>query len=281
VDLQPHPAATIFPEMSEPDFASLKEDISEHGQRDPVIVFQNQILDGRNRYRACQELGIEAKTEEFVGDDPVAFVVSKNLKRRHLNESQRASVAARLANLRDGQRADYALQSAGESPDGAGSSIELPAPVTQDAAAELLNVSVASVKRAAAVQKNGVPELSNAMARGDVSVAAAAEVAALPAEEQQKIVDEGSVAVKRAASSIRRKHSPANDTKGNHDAVEPDARDLIREVRGFKERLDTMPELGAMVTRLDYVTRVWFCDDLERLARGLAGLAEKIRYGNA
>ena len=38
----------------------------------------------------------------FVGDDPVAFVVSANLRRRHMDENQRAMVAAKLANLPHG-----------------------------------------------------------------------------------------------------------------------------------------------------------------------------------
>ncbi|HMF11448.1 MAG TPA: ParB N-terminal domain-containing protein [Gemmataceae bacterium] len=158
MDLQPHPAATIFPEMSESDFAALKDDIKEHGQRDPVIVFQNQILDGRHRYRACRELGIEARTEEFIGDDPVAFVVSKNLKRRHLDESQRALVAARLANLPKGRPTEN-------------SSID-PLSVSQPLAAKTLNVSVPSVKRAAVVLNHGVPELTASVEQGDVSVRA-------------------------------------------------------------------------------------------------------------
>ena len=265
-DLQPHPAATVFPEMSEKEFADLKEDIRLHGQRDPLTVFQGQILDGRNRYRACRELGIEAKTEEFIGDDPVAFVVSKNLKRRHLDESQRALVAARLANLPKGRPAEN-------------SSID-PLSISQPAAAKKLNVSVPSVKRAAVVLNSGIPELTSSVEQGDVSVAAAVEIASLPAAEQKKIVDEGAVAVKRAASIIRGKRSTPNATEGEHEVNESDARDLLREVRGFKERLDAMPELGAMVSRFDYVTRVWFCDDLERLARGLADLAYKIRHGD-
>ena len=110
VDLQTHPAAELFPEMTGLPLEELKEDISQHGQREPITLLDGKILDGRNRYRACRELGIEPRFDNFPGGDPVAYVISKNLKRRHLNEAQRASLAAKLENLTHGQRADYARQ---------------------------------------------------------------------------------------------------------------------------------------------------------------------------
>lgn len=82
----------------------LADDIAEHGLRQPIILLDGQILDGRNRYEASVMAGVEPRVETFNGDDPLTYVVSANLKRRHLDESQRAMVAARLATLHDGQR---------------------------------------------------------------------------------------------------------------------------------------------------------------------------------
>ena len=96
--LQPHPAAELFPLMSGADFAGLVDDIRVNGLREPIIVYRDQILDGRNRYRACRQLGLEPQTALWDGvGTPEAFVVSMNLHRRHLNESQRAMIAAKLA----------------------------------------------------------------------------------------------------------------------------------------------------------------------------------------
>ncbi|MGH9932950.1 MAG: ParB N-terminal domain-containing protein, partial [Pyrinomonadaceae bacterium] len=95
--MKPHAISGIFPEMAGEDFAALKADIAAHGQQEAIVVFDGQILDGRNRFRACKELGIEPKRRNWVnGKSPVDFVVSVNLHRRHLTSSQRAMVALEI-----------------------------------------------------------------------------------------------------------------------------------------------------------------------------------------
>jgi hypothetical protein len=89
---QQHPLSAAFPAMSDEDFAVLKEDIKAHGQREPIIVHEGMVLDGWHRFRACTELGIEPLKFTFsTADDPVSFVLSHNLHRRHLTPSQRAA----------------------------------------------------------------------------------------------------------------------------------------------------------------------------------------------
>jgi len=106
----------------------LVADIAEHGLREPIWLHEGQIIDGRNRYRACIEARREPEFRAYEGEHLVPFVVSLNLHRRHLNESQRAMVAGKLANLPDGVRVDR--------------SANLPtSPMSQPEAAELLNVS--------------------------------------------------------------------------------------------------------------------------------------------
>ena len=94
-----HEIADLFPLMDGVEFQLLCEDIKKEGLNHSVILLNNEILDGRNRYRACVEVGIEPRYEEFKGDDPLAFVLSENLHRRHLTASQRAALAAEVANM--------------------------------------------------------------------------------------------------------------------------------------------------------------------------------------
>jgi N6-adenosine-specific RNA methylase IME4/ParB-like chromosome segregation protein Spo0J len=187
---QIHPAAEIFPLMDERALSDLCADIAEHGLREPIWLHADgSIIDGRNRWLACQRLGIDPQFRTWDGDGSlVSFVVSLNLHRRHLDESQRAIVAARIATLEHG--------------DNQHRSIDLPS-VSQSDAAELLNVSVPSLKRAKQVIDRGAPELVQAVERGDVAVSTAADIADLELEEQREVVARGEKEILQAAKQIR------------------------------------------------------------------------------
>jgi N6-adenosine-specific RNA methylase IME4 len=186
-DLKFHPLADIFPLIEGAEFSDLVADIRTHGLHEPVVLFEGKILDGRNRYRACVEAGTECRFETYQGKDPVGYVVSLNLRRRHLNESQRAMVAAKLATMKQGARTD--LSPIGEK--------------SQADAAMLLNVGKRSVERAAEVRESGAPELVRAVERGDVSVSAAADVATMPLDEQREVVARGEREILQKAQEIR------------------------------------------------------------------------------
>jgi ParB-like chromosome segregation protein Spo0J len=92
-----HPLAENLPLMSDQEFEALKEDIRAHGQKVPILIFEGKLLDGRNRYRACLELGVEPLTEPFKGTTEEAEMrsFSNNMMRRHLSISQKAMVLVR------------------------------------------------------------------------------------------------------------------------------------------------------------------------------------------
>lgn len=186
-----HPLANIFPLIEGQAYQELMADVLKHGIREPIWVYEGKILDGRNRYRAAQAMGVECPIQEYDGDDATGFVISLNLHRRHLSESQRGVVAAKLANLDKGSNQHR--------------SIDLS--TTQAQAAEMLNVSVPSVKRAKIVVEQGSESLLHAVESGSVSVAAAADVASLPKVEQTEIVARGTKEILQAAKQIRAERS--------------------------------------------------------------------------
>jgi hypothetical protein len=174
--LEFHPFAEVFPLMTPAEADELKVDIKAHGLRDDIVLYRGKILDGRNRYLACNDLHIVPRYVEYVGPNPLAFVVSKNWHRRNLTDSQRSMVAGKLVTLRDGQTAAKL-----------GKFAEVP-PVTTELAAKLMQVSPRSVTAARAVRDKGVPELVEAVERGDAAVSRAAKIAELPQEEQAEAV---------------------------------------------------------------------------------------------
>jgi ParB-like nuclease family protein len=99
--LEPYPLAAIFPELPAEELRLLAHDIKERGQIEPIILYKGQILDGRNRYRACQMVGVKPRFEEFnpksAQRSPEEFVLSRNLRRRHLSSGQKAAIALEWA----------------------------------------------------------------------------------------------------------------------------------------------------------------------------------------
>jgi ParB-like chromosome segregation protein Spo0J len=91
-----HPIADVWPMMDEAKLAELADDIRKNGQLVPVWLYEGKILDGRNRWAACRIAGVEPKTKEYTGDEPTAFAVSLNDRRRHMNKGSLAAVAAEL-----------------------------------------------------------------------------------------------------------------------------------------------------------------------------------------
>jgi hypothetical protein len=98
-----HPLANMFPLLAGAEFDELVADIKANGLRETIVLFEDKILDGRNRYRACAEAGVIPKLEDFedfsdfdAPTDPVAFVISKNIRRRHLTAEQKRDVIAKL-----------------------------------------------------------------------------------------------------------------------------------------------------------------------------------------
>jgi len=108
-----HPLSNIFPLMEGAAFDALVADIKANGVRDPLVMYEGLLLDGRNRWRATSVAGVTIAGKDIKqfdpkkDGDPLAWVISKNLQRRHLDESQRAMVAAKLATLKQGARANW------------------------------------------------------------------------------------------------------------------------------------------------------------------------------
>lgn len=227
-----HPMADIFPWIEGPAFQELVEDIRKNGVLEPIVFFDGMILDGRNRYMAAREVGIPYPRVEYRGNDPLGFVIAKNLARRHLTESQRAMVAAKLARMPRGRPAENAE-----------TSVFIP---TQADAAKTLNVSVDSVQFARRVQEQGAPELIQAVETGKVSVSAAATIAKQDQDTQRRLVAEDKL--KRAAAELRKAEADAREAEKL-----PKAEPLTEEDRAKQMRIFGTQEDRAIGARIDEI----------------------------
>jgi hypothetical protein len=101
-----HPAAELFPLMSESELRELADDIAKNGLREKVAVYKGSVLDGRNRLDALELVGQpwdnilvkvgECPIHDGPNFDPYAYVISKNIKRRHLTTEQRRELIANV-----------------------------------------------------------------------------------------------------------------------------------------------------------------------------------------
>jgi len=207
-----------MPPHTKEEFEELKEDIRKNKLQIPIMTYEDKILDGRGRYNACVELakqGVETnfRTNPYTGPDPRRYVVSANVKRRHLNESQRALIAAQLASFTHGG-------------DRSKASIDA---LTQKEAAQLLNVSEPSVERAVKVLKNGVPALVEAVKKGKLRVSAVENFA--KSNDQDKLIAECKGNVVEAVKKLP-------PTKKSKKKKTENAEDLRKQLEAFKETWD-------------------------------------------
>jgi hypothetical protein len=170
--LEVHPAAELFPLIEGAEFQELVEDIRSNGLRTPILLDAGgRVLDGRNRLRACRAAGVEPRFETWLGSgSPFELVVSLNLRRRHLNESQRAMLAARLKEALAGEIGQRRGTRTDLSANWRGSQFGKAA----EKAASLMNVSPRSVERAAKLLRAGDRRLIVLVESGKLAVSAAA-----------------------------------------------------------------------------------------------------------
>ena len=168
--MEAHPAADLFPLMPDDELQALADDIAANGLNQRIVMYDGRILDGRNRALACEMAGVEIQTIQWddPGCGPVAWVVSQNVRRRHLTATQRAALAVDLlpeleaeAKDRQGKRTDLESQDLVQK--------VAPSGKARDAAADLVQVNrqyVSDAKKIAAES----PELLSQMRAGEISL---------------------------------------------------------------------------------------------------------------
>jgi hypothetical protein len=211
---KPHPICLLMPSADEEELQSLADDIRAHGLHDSIVLFERRILDGRNRAAACESAGLTPRFVEFEGtrEEALMFVVSHNLKRRHLTKQ---AIADTLVEAED-FNLEYEL---GEP--AARSDIKMSAQKPKTASSRELAkaaggvVSREMINATRKVKEKAEPELREAVKRGRIGVQDAAKVADLPSD-QQKVVA-AAPKPRRAANLAIEAAAAALSSKGEND----------------------------------------------------------------
>lgn len=267
-----HPAAAIFPLLEAGDLRELADDIRKHGLLEPVVMLDGKVLDGRNRLAACKLADVAPRFVEWEGaGDPVDWVLSVNLRRRHLDTSQRAMVAARTldyhrakAKERQGRRTDLVVNLPPSS------DVSERPKKARDDAARIVNVSPSAVQHAAKVIEAGVPELVKAVEKGEIAVSAAAEASELPAEAQRRVVELVETGEARtgaeAVREVKRPHVAHNS--GDNEWYTPPA--YINAARNVMGGIDLDPASSEIANRTVEAFAYYTAED-DGLARAWEG----------
>ncbi|MCU6498453.1 hypothetical protein LPN04_11665 [Rugamonas sp. A1-17] len=210
--------------LTEAEYAALERSILVEGCRDALVLWEDVLVDGHNRYQICQQHGIPFKVTENTSfrnlDDVKLWMIDNNLGRRSISDFQRGVLALRKKEIVAARVAELAAQAAAE--DAAIAPPEGEAPKAKPAAMPLTSrediaraarLSSATISQIEKIQKTATPELVEAVRSGTISINAAATVASLPEADQVAAVAGGKKELQKAAKEVRELRAASRPAK--------------------------------------------------------------------
>lgn len=219
-----HYLSAAYPAMQPNEYEALKDSILDIGVQVPITLFDGQIIDGWNRYKAANELGMACPTVAMGDVDPRDFAKSQGA-RRNITASQNALAITTI----------YAWRPVGK-PAFSNSAPGAELAKTTKELADIAGVGARTIEQAKTVHAKAVPAVQEAVKSGAVSVKTAAAIASLPEKEQTKIAAKGPEAMRAAAK-------PAPVQPEDADYSGPSAAELQSAQETAKTDLDTVMAL--------------------------------------
>ena len=221
---------------------ALERSIVAEGCRDALVLWNDLLIDGHNRYAICQKHGLPFNTIQATQfknmDDVHLWMIDQHLGRRSVSDFQRgvlalrkreiiaarrsAAAAAVMAAKADAPQAEGEAPWEGETDPVVAAALASVAKVpdealdTREALARVARLSSSQVKLIETIQQKAAPEVVAAVRSGDISLSTAAVVASLPVDEQQAVAAAGADELKQAAKRVR-------DAKKKPKAAKPEA----------------------------------------------------------
>lgn len=256
-----HEAANLFPLDGE-NIGELADDIKKNGQQVPVEIYCGKLIDGRRRLRACEIAGVEPITKEVNPADPVAYVLSINLHRRHLTESQRAMIGAAVKEIYEKEAKErqkmagqqyhkgsakvvaHVPQPSGDEPeaeDRESQERESSGKKSRDAAGEAVGVSGRIIDQASIIMKRGVPELIAAVQGGRISVRLGEKIAKEEQDIQREIV-----AAENPGKALRLSREVAKGVKAGSEASKTNEEEESKPKKWTREPVGVLESQNAI-----------------------------------
>jgi len=173
--------------LSADEFTELEKSILNEGIRDPLIIWNDFIIDGHNRYNIAtkHELNYQTIEKEFESEDKAKeWMILNQFGRRNLSNYQRSVLALELENIfrvkakeNQGTRTDIKQISAESKP------IE-----TRKELSKIANVSHDTISKVKKIQEKAAPEVKAKLITGETSINEA--FTAIKKEEKKEIAEQ-------------------------------------------------------------------------------------------
>jgi hypothetical protein len=200
--------------LTEAERTALERSLLAEGCRDALVLWNDVLVDGHNRYAICQKHGIPFKVTQNTSfkdiEDVMLWMIDNHLGRRSVSDFQRGVLALRQQEIL-GKR-EQAVKERAQAEDAA---IAPPDPESEEAApppkpkakrediARAARLSANTLGQIEKITRSATPELVEAVRSGTISINAAATVASLPEEDQKSAVAGGRKFLQQAAREIR------------------------------------------------------------------------------
>ena len=209
----------LIPPLLPDEYAQLEANIRSEGCRDALVLWDDVLIDGHNRYSICQKHGLPFRTEQSTTiqsyDDAVLWIVNNQLGRRNINDFVRGELALRAKPIIEARAKDRQLAGLKHSDSIVPLNSVERGIETRQTIADVAGVSKDTIRKIEKIQQAAAPAILAAVRSGEISINAAQQVASLPLDQQTEIAANGVGEVKKAAAQIR-----TSVPKVDHHAIE-------------------------------------------------------------
>lgn len=263
------------------EYEALERSLLTEGCRDALVLWNELLIDGHNRYEICTKHNLPFQTVQsklFKSmEDVHLWMIDQHLGRRSVSDFQRGVLALRKREIIDERRTAYlanSVESANEQNEEAPwegeptpeiAALTRPLKSREDVAraARLSSNQVVMIEK---INKQATPEVLTAVKTGALSLNAAAAVATLPAQEQKEAASEGMQGLKQAAKRVREAKRKDRETSATV-AEAAQAAKTNDDAGGSESNLDELQRLRHQVKQLT--------DENQQLRKQVATLLER------